>query len=102
MKEMYKSPELEVLCLTPAEELIDFDTLRPGSFTQGGVEIEIPLKYDKVKRRIFGSHLCPAAIAAGHFLPFAPHKSQFIGRMPSPGGRCPEGADEGITKPRNY
>lgn len=49
MKEMYKSPELEILSLTPAEriaadELIDFDTLRPGSFTQGGVEIEIPLK----------------------------------------------------------
>ena len=25
-------------------------------------------------------------------------KSQFIEPMPSPGGRCPEGADEGITK----
>lgn len=49
MKEMYKSPELEVLCLTPAEriaadEQIDFDTLKPGSWTQGGTEIDIPLK----------------------------------------------------------
>lgn len=49
MKEMYKSPELEVLCLTPAERIaseteIDFDSMKPGSFTQGGTEIDIPLK----------------------------------------------------------
>ena len=39
---------------------------------------------------------------------FLPHlcyneenKSQFLERMPSPGGRCPEGADEGITKQKS-
>jgi hypothetical protein len=49
MKEMYKSPELEVLCLTPAERIannteIDFDWIKPESFTQGDTEIDIPLK----------------------------------------------------------
>ena len=52
MKEIYKSPELELLCLAPAERLannseIDFDTLTGGtgggSYTQGDTEIDIPL-----------------------------------------------------------
>ena len=52
MKETYKSPVLELLCLAPAERLannseIDFDTLTGGtgggSFTQGDTEIDLPL-----------------------------------------------------------
>ena len=52
MKETYKSPELELLCLAPAERLannseIDFDTLTGGtgggSFTQGDTGIDLPL-----------------------------------------------------------
>ena len=53
MKETYKSPELELLCLAPAERLannseIDFDHLAGnpsggGSFTQGDTEIDLPL-----------------------------------------------------------
>ena len=54
MKEMYKSPELEVLCLASAERLannesIDFDQLNGGtggnggSSTVGDVIIDIPL-----------------------------------------------------------
>ena len=47
MKEMYKSPELEILCLTPAERIasdteLDFDTMKPGSAPQGNLEIELP------------------------------------------------------------
>lgn len=49
MKEMYKSPELEILCLAPAERIAsagdgDFDWIKPESFTQGDTEIDIPLK----------------------------------------------------------
>ena len=49
MKEMYKSPELEILSLTPAERIasttdIGFDWIKPESFTQSDTEIDIPLK----------------------------------------------------------
>lgn len=53
MKETYKSPELELLCLAPVERLannseIDWDDLAGtgstgGSFTQGDTEIDLPL-----------------------------------------------------------
>lgn len=52
MKETYKSPELELLCLAPAERLansseIDYDILAGGqgggSTPLGDTEIDIPL-----------------------------------------------------------
>ena len=52
MKETYISPELELLCLAPAERIannqeIDFDILTGGpgggSYTQGDTEIDLPL-----------------------------------------------------------
>lgn len=50
MKEMYTSPELELLNLVSAERIAsaaDFDNQKPsnvgGSFTQGDTEIDIPL-----------------------------------------------------------
>ena len=52
MKETYVSPELELLCLAPAERIaanldVDFDTLTGGqgggSITQGDTEIDLPL-----------------------------------------------------------
>ena len=51
MKETYKSPELELLCMAPAERIatdldIDFDSLtggNGGSYTQGDTEIDLPL-----------------------------------------------------------
>lgn len=56
MKEMYKSPELEVLCLASNERIanndtknsVDFDDIKnnganAGSYTGGGTEIDIPL-----------------------------------------------------------
>jgi hypothetical protein len=54
MKETYKSPELELLCLAPAERIannenIDFDSIKDPSFggssyTIGDTEIDLPLK----------------------------------------------------------
>ena len=54
MKEMYKSPELELLCLASAERLanneqLDYDQLTgglggKGSSTIGDIVIDIPLK----------------------------------------------------------
>jgi len=56
MKEMYKSPELEVLCLASNEHIanndtknsVDFDDIKnnganAGSYAGGGTEIDIPL-----------------------------------------------------------
>lgn len=53
MKETYKSPELELLCLAPAERIanttdLDFDSIKDpnyvgGSFTIGDTEIDLPL-----------------------------------------------------------
>lgn len=52
MKELYKSPVLNLLSLQPAERLanseIDYDvlagnTVTPGSTQDGGTEIDIPL-----------------------------------------------------------
>ena len=53
MKEMYKSPELELICLAPAERIannaeVDYNDLTGGntkfeSVNPGGAEIDIPL-----------------------------------------------------------
>ena len=56
MKETYKSPEMELLCLAPSQRIatnqeVDFDTLTggtggtgtAGSSTQGDTEIDLPL-----------------------------------------------------------
>ena len=50
MKELYTSPELELMSLVSAERIAsaaDFDNQKPsnvgGSYTQGDTEIDIPL-----------------------------------------------------------
>ena len=50
MKELYTSPELELISLVSAERIasaVDFDEQKPsnvgGSYTQGDTEIDIPL-----------------------------------------------------------